>query len=238
MQKLLTLSVLLAAAPAYAQFEGVIEMSMQGGDGQHEVKGTSTVIIGKGGMRMQMQMDMGGGPGMQMVTVHNFKEPTLVYQLNEQAKTYSVMDTSKFKQGDADKKRKYTVKKIGTEKVLGYSCTHVQVSDEGGNQAFDLWTTKDVGVSNWEKYMSMGNRGGGGACQQRHTNGSHYSLLDGPALAVGVLGRQVNKQEKGQHLGFWPRGRPVMVGNRRFRIARAPCSLQSRRPVDRGRPTP
>ena len=81
----------LAAAPAFAQFEGQIDMKItaQGG-----VTGTGKVFVSKLGSRTEMDMQMAKTP-MHMTTLMKFATPDVMYLINDKAKTYTEMDTKK-----------------------------------------------------------------------------------------------------------------------------------------------
>jgi len=67
--------------------------------------------------------------------------PDMVYMLDEQAKTYTEMNTK-----DHPPQRStetYTVKKVGTETIVGYKAEHVIVTGSGGN-VVEMWLNRDL----------------------------------------------------------------------------------------------
>lgn len=136
-----SLAVLLCLAPAArAEFEGVIDMKISSPQGS----GTVRVAVAKAGVRTETRM---GAEGMNvsMTTLVKAGEPDKAYQIDDEAKTYSVVPV-KPAQKAADKLRgeKYTVQKMGTKMVRGYSCEHTIITGTRGERT-ELWTTKEIG---------------------------------------------------------------------------------------------
>jgi hypothetical protein len=144
-------ALLLAAVPAFAQFEGVIEMKMtmsgmgdQGGGG-----GTMNAAVSKAGSRAEINMQM-GPMNMKMVTLQKTDTPDIIYRINDADKTYSEMNLPKMKEmaGQQMKAKKYTVEKLGQETILGYKTQHVLVKDadarEGKGMNLEMWVSKDL----------------------------------------------------------------------------------------------
>lgn len=132
------LAALLAAPAARADFEGVIEGRMTG-----QMSGSFRAQVGKAGVRSEVEMGMPvqgkaraappGMPGMpqsmKKVTLQRKAEPDRVYLLDEEQKSYTVIDTSKAKeQAQGVPEEQYTVKKTGTDKVAGFSCEKAVVT--------------------------------------------------------------------------------------------------------------
>jgi hypothetical protein len=138
------LVLLVSALPAWAQFEGVMDMKMTLTDpsGANQGGGDIVVSVGKPGFRSDLNMQM---PQMSMKMVMLFKEstPDVMYQINDEAKSYSEIPMPKNADAakataDADK---YTVKKLGEEKILGYKTQHVLAIHNGSTN--ELWLAKD-----------------------------------------------------------------------------------------------
>lgn len=138
-------ALLLVASSAVAQFEGAMEARMTIADvtGASQGTGTMKILTAKSGTRSQMHMEM-GGMNMDMVMVIKPDQPNVIYRINDASKTYSEMDLSKFQPMAAqpDKEEKYTVTKLGEEKLLGYKVQHVLVMQD--NVTNELWTAKEV----------------------------------------------------------------------------------------------
>ena len=136
------LVLLVSALPAWAQFEGVMDMKMTMTDesGASQGGGNIQVSVGKPGFRSDLNMQM---PQMSMKMVMLFKEsnPDVMYQINDEAKSYTEIPMPKgsdTKAADADK---YTIKKLGEEKILGYKTQHVLAIHNTGTN--ELWLAKD-----------------------------------------------------------------------------------------------
>ncbi len=160
-----TLAVaLLAAAPALAQFEGVLESRLTG----QNMKGTSKSWVAKAGARIEMQMQASAegaaGAGMKMVILHKTAEPDVSYWVNESAKSYAVIDhrqTEESAKGARDEET-YTVKKLGKDTVAGFSCQKGLVTSSKGRQ-MELCVSSDVlGGSTWFRSMQSRSKPGEG----------------------------------------------------------------------------
>lgn len=152
--------VALAAAPAFAQFEGQIDMKItaQGG-----VSGTGKVFVSKAGSRTEMDMETARMP-IHMTTLMRFATPDVLYLINDKSKTYSEMDMRKTREqaakmtGEKDKEA-YSVKVLGTEKVLGYATKHALLSRAGDKSEMEVWTTKDLLGLSYETMRGLMRRG-------------------------------------------------------------------------------
>jgi hypothetical protein len=144
-------ALLLAALPAYAQFEGVLEMkmTMTSKDDEAGGGGTMSVAVAKGGTRCDMNMQM-GPMGMKMVMLQKTDTPNTLYRLNDANKTYTEVDLAKTREmaGQQPDGDKYTVEKLGQETILGYKAQHVMVKDKnpgpGNAMTTEMWTAKDL----------------------------------------------------------------------------------------------
>ncbi|MBC8044959.1 MAG: DUF4412 domain-containing protein, partial [Rhizobacter sp.] len=150
------------AASAFAQFEGEIDMkttSSQGGNG------TSKIKVSKAGdfridasMTMPMKMGNAAEPmAMQMTMLKKKSAPDVMLMLNDKQKTYSEIDLKKMQEMSAKTAPEgYAVTKLGTEKILGYTCEHVKLTKSGsksGVAEMEMWLAKDV--ASYELYMQM-----------------------------------------------------------------------------------
>jgi hypothetical protein len=162
-------ALLLAALPAYAQFEGVLEMKMTiaGKDSDIGGGGTMNVAVGKAGFRSEMNMQMGA---MEIKTVMLQKNdtPNTLYQINDAGKSYTETDLAKMREmaGQQQDSGKYTVEKLGQENILGYKTQHVLVKENsagtGKGMTTELWTAKEL--LDYETFSKMqvrqGRKGG------------------------------------------------------------------------------
>jgi hypothetical protein len=162
-------ALLLAAGPAFGQFEGVLEMKMTvaGKDREFGGGGTMTAAVSKAGARCDMNMQM-GEMGMKMVVLQKTDAPNTLYHINDANKTYTEMDLAKTREmaGQWQDTRKYTVEKLGQETILGYKTQHVLVKEEnpGSRQGTttEMWTAKDLlDYATFSKWQARRGKGGG-----------------------------------------------------------------------------
>jgi hypothetical protein len=151
--------VALAAAPAFAQFEGEITMKMT----MREGSGTGKNYISKAGVRSELDIQ-GSKMPMKMTTLVKAATPGLVYLINDAQKTYAEIDTKKTREQLEKTRGKsqdtWTVKKLGRETVNGYACEHVLVTH--GNDAkseMEWWTSKDIAGLSYEAMRGLMRRG-------------------------------------------------------------------------------
>ncbi len=143
-------TLLLAATPALAQFEGVLEMKMTMTDkeGNPQGGGTMNIALGKAGSRSEVNIQH-GAMGIKMVMLQKSDTPDKTYNLNEAGRTYTEIDLSKSKAaaGQPLSKTQYTVEKLGQEKLLGYNTQHVLVKEKNAagdeGTTTELWAAKD-----------------------------------------------------------------------------------------------
>lgn len=131
----------LTAAPAFAGgFEGTIEMTMTTPQGD----GKMTVSVGKSGVRSDTQMTAQGMP-VEMSVLMKANQKNVAYLINAKQKSYAEIDLVEARKMAADQDTKWTAKKIGKEKLLGYSTVHAEVSNDKG-LSMEVWTTKDLNI--------------------------------------------------------------------------------------------
>lgn len=170
MYKKLNLSLvtlLVAACPAFAQFEGVVDMKMTtvDKDGAPLGGGTMNIAIAKAGTRSEMNMQH-GTMGIKMVMLQKTDTPDKIYNLNEKAKTYSEIDLAKMRAmaPPQQDKTEYTVEKLGQEKILGYSTQHVLVKQKKSGEegmTTEMWNAKDfMDYDTFSRLQARNARGG------------------------------------------------------------------------------
>jgi hypothetical protein len=152
--------VALAAAPAFAQFEGEITMKMT----MREGSGTGKNYISKAGVRSELDIQTSRMP-MKMTTLVRSATPDLVYLINDAQKSYTEIDSKKTREQvektRGSSKETWNVKKIGTETVNGYSCQHVLVTRSGDAKTEqEWWTSKDIAGLSYESMRGLMRRGG------------------------------------------------------------------------------
>lgn len=148
--KMSCLALLLAATPALAVFEGTVEMkmTMTDKDGNPTGSGTSNIAVGEAGVRSEMNMQH-GPMGIKMVMLQKSAIPDKTYHINHATRTYSEIDLAKLQAmaGAQQSNITYTVKKLGSDKILGFDAQHVLVQQQtaGGEKGptTEMWTAKD-----------------------------------------------------------------------------------------------
>lgn len=144
-------ALLLAVGPAFAQFEGVLEMKITaaGKDSDFGGGGKMLASVAKAGARCEMDMQM-GEMSMKMVVLQKTDTPNLIYHINDANKSYTEIDLAKMEAmaGQTADARKYTVQKLGQETILGYKTQHVLVKEQGSpnekGMTSEMWTAKDL----------------------------------------------------------------------------------------------
>jgi hypothetical protein len=143
-------TLLVAATPSLAQFEGTVEMkvSMADKDGNATGSGTINLAVGKAGVRSELNVQH-GAMGVKMVTLQKSSVPDKTYHIYDTTRTYSEMDLAKLQAmaGAQQSNTTYTVKKLGTDKILGFDAQHVllQQQSAGGEKGptTEMWTARN-----------------------------------------------------------------------------------------------
>ena len=147
----------LTAGSAFAQFEGEIDMKIT----SQGMTGTGKVFVSRVGSRTEMDMQTAQMP-VHMVSLMKFATPDVVTLINDKAKAYSEMDVKKSRETTSKmtgEREPYTVKILGSERMLGYSTKHVFLSRPGDRSEMELWTTKDILGLNYEAVRGLMRRG-------------------------------------------------------------------------------
>lgn len=151
------LSLLLSSAPSLAaEFEGVLQMKIltdpgaQGGLGG----GTVRILVGALGMRSEVVAQAGQKP---LVSLVRSSEPTVTYSLDEATRTYQKFDNAA-STGKA-KGETPTLKRLGTEKLLGRTVQHVLLTSASKAQEEELWL--DTSLLPPARFISAFEREGG-----------------------------------------------------------------------------
>jgi hypothetical protein len=142
MKKLLFLVSLLCCLSfsAFGQFEGEIQMKITAAEGG----GMMTMFVGKNAVKTEMNMSA-EKMQMQVASLMKMDNPNIIYIINDKSKSYSEIDLKemeKMAQGMAPTKGTYKVQKLGKEKILGYDCDHVRVSDS--DSEMEMWIAKGI----------------------------------------------------------------------------------------------
>lgn len=157
----ITVALSFVCAAALAQSEGVAEFkgSMGGGSGQ-SIPSSNKVYFKKDvAIRSEMEMDLtsvaredrGGSRGMmpshyRMVMIQKLSEPDRMVTINEDTKSYSVMDLKKTREGTPENTATYTVKKFGRDTVAGHACEKALVTSSTGSE-IELCVSNELGSS-------------------------------------------------------------------------------------------
>ncbi len=162
-------ALLLAASPAFGEFEGILDMKMTtaGQGGEFGGGGTMRAAVAKAGARCEINMEM-GAMTMKMVVLQKTATPDTLYHIDDANRTYSEMDLAKLREmaGQSQNARKYTVEKLGQENILGYKTQHVRVKEQkpgnGKGETMEVWTAKDLlDYATFSKWQGRPGKGGG-----------------------------------------------------------------------------
>jgi len=170
---LAALAVTLAGTAQAADFEGVIDarLTMTAPDKEEGGSGSIRLYIGSAGSRAETEMNTPMG-SMKMAVLHLRAKPGVSYMINEEKKAYSEIQAPAG--GDKDEEdEKVTIKKLGSEKVAGYDCTHALITDANGEQT-EIWTTKALGGA--EAFWAA--QGGEGRSETRKNRATARTLRD------------------------------------------------------------
>ncbi len=157
-------ALVLTASAAFAQFEGeaTFKVTTRREKGA-PLEGTAHVFSSRTGFRMEWDMATGAsgrkGPAqIKMVMLARLPNPDKIYMVNDANRTYSVWDTKKAReQAKTAPKETYTVEKLGTDRVAGYTCQNVRVTSSKGS-VFDVCVSRELGASSdWLEAMNRDN---------------------------------------------------------------------------------
>jgi hypothetical protein len=143
----------LAAAPAFAQFEGEIDMKIT----SPGMSGLGKMYVSKVGARTTMDLQTAKMP-MKLTTLMKFANPDVIYMINDQSRTYSEMNLKETRENLPKMKTEqepYTVKVLGSERVLGYSTKHILLTRPSERSEMEIWTTKDILGLNYESMRGL-----------------------------------------------------------------------------------
>ncbi len=132
------LSMMFLCAPAFAQFEGAIDMKISASGGSGKI----TIYISEQGVRNDVVFSTPQGP-MKMSMLVKSSNPDIAYSINNETKTYSELDWKKLQKGPAREKDVYVLKDLGSETLHGYSCRHVLLTNKLEGET-ELWTTREI----------------------------------------------------------------------------------------------
>jgi hypothetical protein len=192
-------ALLLAAGPAFAQFEGVLEMKMTvaGKSGEGGGGGTMNLAVAKTGTRSEMNMTF-GPTEMKMVMLQKNDTPDMLYRINDADKTYTEIDMAKMRQmaGQQQKASEYTVEKLGQETLLGYKTQHVLVKEKnaanGNGMNMEMWIAKDLlDYATFSKLQARPDRGGREEALLKALKAAEADGMPIKAITTGTDGSKV-----------------------------------------------
>jgi hypothetical protein len=191
-------ALLLAAGPASAQFEGVLEMKMTvAGKGGEGGGGTMNLAVAKVGTRSEMNMKF-GPTEMKMVMLQKTDTPDTLYRINDADKTYTEVDLAKMRQmaGQQQKASEFTVEKLGQETILGYKTQHVLVKEKNpantNGMNMEMWTAKDLlDYATFSKLQARPDRGGREAALLKALKAAEADGMPIKAITTGTDGSKV-----------------------------------------------
>lgn len=172
MKKILPVAVvlLLSAATAHAEFEGVADMKIttERGPGGAAISGTGKIYVSKTGWRYEVEMSspemakMTGGKPFRMCMLGKISNPDVVYSVNDAMKSYSVIHTKEMRDLAAKASKpehKFSVRKLGKDTVAGLTCENVRITDETGKMNIEACVSREFVSGDWLKAMQRDNRG-------------------------------------------------------------------------------
>ncbi len=143
-----------------------IEMTNNTVGKQMQIQGlTKMYLAASGKVRHEMALTVNGKLSSPIIAIGDISNPYESTELDDSAKTYTVdqIDTSNYKD---DGHKKFTVNKIGDEKIIGFNCVHAQIiatttynnaaSIFNAKDTTDLWASPDVPMPDAaKKYMNV-----------------------------------------------------------------------------------
>jgi hypothetical protein len=152
-----TVAALAVPCLAQADFEGLLVSKMTG-----DMNGTVRTWLSGAGMRSEMELEVpeaqraGMGKTVRGVTIIRTSEPNSTYLLDENRKTYRVF-VHKPGEGFVEDE-KYTAKRMGKDRVAGFSCEKVVLTSPSGNES-ELCVAPDfIGGDSWLRAFQVRQR--------------------------------------------------------------------------------
>jgi hypothetical protein len=136
------------------------------GESGHDATGTGRLYAASGGYRSEWETQIEGGSSrkdeqsaaskrFKMTMLGKRSDPDKMYMLNDEHKTYSVMDLKKIREDAKNVSHDtYTVEKLGKDTVAGLSCQKATLTTSKG-AVFDVCMSTEWGTSSeWISSMS------------------------------------------------------------------------------------
>ncbi|NTV99040.1 MAG: DUF4412 domain-containing protein [Chlorobiaceae bacterium] len=126
-------------------FEGVLTMQTSiPGAANAETK----MFISKEGMRYESTTTVKqlANP-IKMVMISPAGTPNLIYLINDETKSYTIIDTDQIKKdletaGRKDFYEDAKIENLGKENVNGYDCTHIRITSD--KNVMEMWVSRDI----------------------------------------------------------------------------------------------
>lgn len=137
------LLALLAPPALAASFSGTIEMRISAiGDGP---SGTVKLTTAEAGTLTETSMMTPVGP-MKMKMITRAAKPGILWLVDDARRTITEMSTASTgsEARSAADDEAWTVKRLGTENVAGYSAVHVRATGARSGTELELWTSREV----------------------------------------------------------------------------------------------
>ncbi len=178
----------VGTAAALAQFEGVAEFKASTISGRGEtIPGHGTFYISKSAVRGDWRMDLrAAGPEKnnphapaeyRSTFLQRLSEPDKMYMLNDEKKTYWVMDLKKARESEPKTPEKYTVTRTGRDTVAGLSCDKALITAPSGSQ-MEVCVTRELSPSSaWAAAMNRGRSGFFGALSSNGMDGFPIRMI-------------------------------------------------------------
>jgi hypothetical protein len=132
----------MTTASAASKFTGIMAMALTMPNGSAKV----TYSFGTTAQRMDMIMQMDKIPDQLKTTViTKASQPDQAFIINHQAKNYSIVNLKTAAENAMllDFDSNYTLAKLGTQTIKGYSCQHIMLTST--TEKLELWVTRDLG---------------------------------------------------------------------------------------------
>ncbi len=179
MRRALLLGLCCFALPALAaEFEGVLEMKIVTDSNAKAgwTGGTVRILVGPAGMRSELVAQTTGQP-FQMVSLVRAAEPKVTYTLDAANKTYQKFDNATV--AESAEGGPPTLKRLGTEKLLGRTVEHVLLTSAAKGKEEELWI--DTSLIPPARFVSAFDRSGGddwwGALQKAGLQGLPLKMV-------------------------------------------------------------
>jgi Domain of unknown function (DUF4412) len=184
MRALVAIVVAALAVPCVAQadFEGVLVSKMTG-----DMNGTTRTWLSGAGIRAETEMTVPEakqatlGKSLRSVAIVKTSDPNTTYFLDENTKSYRVFVHKPDEHADDDQ---YIARRLGKDKVAGFSCERVALTSPSGNASEVCVASDFIGSDTWLRAFQV---------REQRSGGLHKALLD-----AGVKGLPIRWSSKGK----------------------------------------